>query len=197
MADFSKPVNPTEAEIQKFLSRVDKNASPNGCWLWTRGKSGEYGEYFFRTEKCLTHRISWALFRGVIPKDTPFVLHNCPGGDNKICVNPDHLRLGTAADNSADAIIKGQVATGDRHRSRTSPETLSRGDSNGMRKHPESVQRGVLADNHKLDDEMVRDIKLRLASGTRGIGAVLAREYGVSKTKISHINHGKAWNHVV
>jgi hypothetical protein len=38
-----------------------------------------------------------------------FVLHDCPDGDNPLCVNPDHLRLGTAGDNSRDAAKKGRI----------------------------------------------------------------------------------------
>ena len=96
------------------------------CWLWqaSRGKHG-YGQFSQRQgEKRTTHnaqRISWLLINGEIP-DGLHVLHNCPGGDNKACVNPQHLWLGTAKDNSQDALRKGQFPTGDRHGARLHPE---------------------------------------------------------------------------
>lgn len=51
------------------------------------------------------HRVSWELFRGPIPNKL-FVLHKC---DNKNCINPDHLFLGTAKDNIHDCIRKGRA----------------------------------------------------------------------------------------
>ena len=51
---------------------------------------------------------------GEIPEGK-YVLHDCPGGDNKLCVNPDHLWLGTHADNMEDGIAKGTATQGERN----------------------------------------------------------------------------------
>ena len=86
-----------------------------GCWDWTHGRSrfghgnicrGGYGRD--GKTKLLAHRVSYELHRGPIPEGL-LVLHKCdvPG-----CVNPDHLFLGTKADNSADMVGKGRQRRG-------------------------------------------------------------------------------------
>lgn len=102
-----------------FWSKVDQDSSPNGCWLWTGAMRSGYGcltivEAKRKYKQLYAHRWAWQELRGPIP-DGLCVLHNCPGGDNKLCVNPSHLYLGTKGDNNEDARQKGQMARGDRH----------------------------------------------------------------------------------
>jgi hypothetical protein len=80
----------------------------NGCWIWESATQGEYGCF---TEgprvarKCKqAHRVSWELHNGPIPDDM-CVCHKC---DVKLCVNPDHLFLGTHSDNMQDRSKKGR-----------------------------------------------------------------------------------------
>src|SRR4029453_17701848 len=75
------------------------------CWLWTGpiGTKG-YGNAGYWT----AHRRAWVLANGPIPRGL-HVLHHC---DNPPCVRPDHLWLGTAADNVRDRVSKGRSATG-------------------------------------------------------------------------------------
>lgn len=121
-----------------------------------------------------------------------------------------HLWEGTHDDNMADRNAKGRQASGDQNGSRLHPERLARGDKNGSRLHPERVARG---DRHssrtrrdarprgerhhraKLTQEQVQDI-LRRGPEKFGAPAALAREYGVSKTTISHILKHKIWQHI-
>ena len=87
-------------------------ADPNsGCWLWTGylDKAG-YGVASKRSRPIRCHRLSWELHRGEIPKGLN-VLHKC---DVRSCCNPDHLFLGTTADNIADKVAKGRQARGEK-----------------------------------------------------------------------------------
>lgn len=91
----------------RFWGLVDKNA-PNGCWNWTASRRQKgYGQFWMGTTMKRTHRLSWELLRGEIPEGL-HVLHNC---DNRLCVNPDHLRLGTHQENIAEMIAKGRNKT--------------------------------------------------------------------------------------
>lgn len=83
---------------------------PEECWNWKLAKEGEYGGFSIRRKSTgvfrsiRSHRASWILHFGFIPEGLS-VLHTC---DNKRCVNPNHLFLGTQADNVEDMMKKGR-----------------------------------------------------------------------------------------
>ena len=79
-----------------------------GCWLWTGSieSSGYAVVQSTHSPHRLIHRLSWHWFVGPVPDDL-FVLHKC---DVKCCVNPNHLFLGTLADNNKDRKRKGRNA---------------------------------------------------------------------------------------
>ena len=89
---------------ERFAIQVDHAA--NGCWLWKGGKTGrrgqKYGVIWVRGQETAAHRASYELHVGPIP-DGLCVLHRC---DTPLCVNPDHLFLGTLSDNQKDAVAK-------------------------------------------------------------------------------------------
>lgn len=78
----------------------------NGCWLWTKyvGTSG-YGQVQVSHKSKSAHRVMFQVHNGEIPKGL-VVMHTC---DNKLCVNPDHLSLGTQKDNVRDCVAKGRA----------------------------------------------------------------------------------------
>jgi len=135
-----------------------------GCWAWIAhvDPSG-YGKFKINGEMKLAHRVSYELYTGTIP-DGMFVLHKC---DNRICVNPAHLFLGTHQDNMDDMKNKG----------RSSRESRNKGSSNGRA---------------KLTESDVSEIRKRYEDGC-ATQHELSVQYGVSRSTVSYICSGQRW----
>lgn len=90
------------------VTRLD----PAYCWVWKGGLEPKtrYGICNYNLKKEGAHRISWRLHFGAIPKGK-LVCHKC---DNRPCVNPNHLFIGTIKDNHHDAMRKGRNVKGER-----------------------------------------------------------------------------------
>lgn len=90
----------------RLMARVVQEGD---CWVWTASKfNSGYGKITFNERQMGAHRASWLVFRGDIPAGI-CVLHKC---DNRPCVNPDHLFLGTNLDNVRDKQAKGRARPG-------------------------------------------------------------------------------------
>jgi hypothetical protein len=86
----------------------------SGCWIWTRSvlrPESPYGRFYWKGRMLPAHRHSYELHVGPIP-DGLWVLHKC---DNRQCVNPDHLYVGTLLDNHSDMDARGRRAVGLKH----------------------------------------------------------------------------------
>jgi len=150
---------------QRFWSRVDKTGS---CWLWlgARNKGGYGHSRYANGRNGDAHRVAWTVTNGDIP-DGLMVLHSC---DNRLCVNPAHLFLGTQLDNMRDM------------------------DAKGRRRTVTHDQRGELNGTAKLTKAIVLSIRELHESGIsqREIG----RKLGVTAGNVWAIVHRKSWNHI-
>ena len=96
---------------ERFWAKVDKTSNPNGCWEWTaaRVSSGRYGGFkWSHTRMVNAHRASMMLAGHEIDS-SDFICHKC---DNTICVNPDHLYVGTPLTNAQDKSARGRTIRG-------------------------------------------------------------------------------------
>jgi len=165
---------------ERFWEQVDKISSSNGCWIWKGNLAPNgYGRAWLG-HGVSAHRASWLINRGAVPNGLQ-VLHDCrPGPDNRACVNPEHLWIGTQKDNIGDAINKGRMASGAR---------------NGKFTHPEKRLHGVKNGLSKLTDDMVREIRKSYANGDITL-AQAGKPFGVMKSDVWCIVHRKTWQHV-
>jgi HNH endonuclease len=76
----------------------------SGCWEWISANDGHYGLIYCNNKNNKAHRVSYEAFVGPIPKGL-HILHSC---DNPLCINPAHLRPGTAKENMADRDRRGR-----------------------------------------------------------------------------------------
>lgn len=94
---------PPQPLRNKFFHRFLVGCA-GGCWMWTGTVSNGYGAIKDRGKTLKASRVSWELHRGPIPNGL-FVCHAC---DVPLCVNPNHLFLGTCQDNIDDRTRKGR-----------------------------------------------------------------------------------------
>lgn len=96
----------TDRQLRNFWKKVNK--VPGGCWEWTGFRRGSgYGGFQFGPSPHSAHRISFLIHHGHMPVGC--VMHTC---DNRLCVNPSHLRDGTQLDNMQDMKAKGRAKAG-------------------------------------------------------------------------------------
>ena len=134
--------------MTRFFDKVDMTES---CWLWKaglRGKTG-YGAFKLNGKVVDAHRVSYQINIGEIP-DGMYVCHSC---DNRLCVNPNHLFLGSAKANWKDGFDKGRI------------KLLGGIDTSKLKKHPSkgAYNRGCRCNECKaIQNMMVKRYRARL-----------------------------------
>lgn len=186
---MSKYIKKTRRTAQeRFWEKVDKNGPVpqhmqhlGSCWIWTRSLiGGGYGCFNIARHKTwYAHRFSYSLLVGEIPKDMQ-CLHRC---DNRKCVNPLHLFLGTNSDNVADKIAKGR----NNHMKGPAWSEFIR----------QNQPRGESAATAKLSESDVLKIRALYKYGSHDFGTIaLARQFGIGCSYVSAIVHRRNWKHV-
>jgi hypothetical protein len=157
-----KSTNPPAIEV--FNASYAK-ASDSDCWLWIKGRAkAGYGMLQRGDYSGSAHRFSYLNFKGPIPEGM-FVCHSC---DVRSCVNPDHLWLGTAKDNSQDCSRKGRVRVP-----------------------------GCSGEDHGasiMTEDKVIELRRLRAEGWRGVD--LAKRFGIHQSTVCQITQRRSWRHV-
>jgi hypothetical protein len=163
-----------EKDKARFLSKVKQTED---CWLWEgRLQPNGYGQLSIRRGTVLSHRAAYLAFIGLIP-DKMLVCHTC---DNRQCVNPEHLFLGTHKDNSQDMVAKGRSA---------------KGAKSGPHKHPERLKRGEENGASKLTAEKVLKMKELYATGEFSFKR-LGEMFSVRASSAHEAVTGRTWAHI-
>ena len=149
---------------EKLERSLDKSGE---CWVFTGGYCDRdgYGKIWGNGRKYYAHRLAWSLVNGPIPEGM-CVLHDC---DNPPCCNPDHLHLGTIADNNQEKADRGRAY---------SPRC--RGERNGRA---------------KITKRQVLEMRNKHASGNESYSS-LGREYGITPANARKAILGISWSHV-
>lgn len=143
---------------QRFWEKV--RITP-GCWLWLASNVRGYGVFGLNRKTPLAHRVSWEMHNGPIPVGR-LVLHRC---DTPSCVNPDHLWLGTHADNMRDMAAKRR----------------------GRAEHPSGLQ----AYHAKLTAEQATEILALRAAGVKQ--REVAKRFGVHRSTVQELTQGRTY----
>ena len=155
-----------ESVKSKLLTKI-KICDKTQCWNWT-------GNIFQRSKRprmsvgvtsFLTSRVSWLVYNLNDPKEL-LVCHHC---DNILCINPEHLYLGTNQDNSNDMVARGRQAD----------------------------QRGGKNPYAALTDAQAKEIKIILKTDKKVVQRHLAKKYNVHFSTISAINTGRIWGWLI
>lgn len=155
--------------VKRFFDRLIGNQSLDECWTLAGGRNGSgYTTIHVGNITVGGHVVSFIVFIGPIPEGH-YVLHDCPNGDNRACVNPHHLWSGTQAENLQDMVAKGRCYA-----------------------QIPGVRVGVKNGRAILTEEQVRLVQSK-ESWKRGEKTEWAKRFGVSASAICRIVFGWNW----
>jgi DNA-binding MarR family transcriptional regulator len=158
-----KPV-PLLERFERFLPEI---LDENSCWEWQGVRlKGGYGKIMEngRTKRTLlAHRVAWEAYNAEPIPPGMCVCHSC---DNRACVNPAHLFIGTHVDNMQDMISKGR----------------------------KFITAGELSSCAKLTNQDVLEIRELGSQGFRQVD--IAKRFGVRRASVSVILNGSTWKHL-
>lgn len=172
-------MEPEQKYVELFWAHVLRGSIKEACWGWLGSKRNKgYGAFCWKAKgggyiQSRASRFSWIIHNGTIPSGK-FVLHRC---DNPECTNPEHLFLGTIADNNADMIAKGRHVPGGTKAKSLGVETKYR--------------RGLDHPNAKLTPEIVSAIRQARKSGASFQS--LSKQFGIGVSSAWKICKGKLW----
>lgn len=168
----TKEIKYDSYDFSRFWNKVHISGHDK-CWLWKggvrRGKCSGYGNFHIGRSAFTAHRVAWVMEYGPIPVGDGYhgtcVCHRC---DNRLCVNPAHLFLGSHEDNIRDMMEKGR----------------------GLKAHGESHS------SAKLKDEDVIEMR-RLFKTGKFKRATLAKMFGIDWSAAHFVVTGKTWKHLI
>lgn len=156
----------TKEEVERFNSKVLKGET---CWEW-KGAKFDMGYGMFTAWRgrggrrtFAAHRIAWMMNSGLDIPHGKWICHSC---DNRICVNPSHLYLGTPRENNLDTIRRGRA-------------NRTMGSDCAWAKITESQVMEILTSTYG-----------------KGANSAFAKKFGISQSQVSHIRSGKRWSHM-
>lgn len=138
-------------------------AGENDCWLWNSKQVNEHGYGFLSCSRGViikSHRLSYSLFLNRPVENSEIVMHTC---DNPRCVNPNHLRIGTQAENILDSIKKG----------RNSKPPIHFGEDHHNAKFSSKDRLDIVSDKRTHNE--------------------IAKDYGVCSETIGRIKRNQTW----
>lgn len=159
----------TDADLERTRPRFEAKVrkEPNSCWCWmgSKNKDGR-GSASIKGLRIYASHLAWMIYRGEeVPKGKS-LCHTC---DIPTCVNPEHLYVGTQANNMQDVW--------DRNR--------------------RPRLRGSKSPNSRISEQIVSSLREEYVSGKRGRGTrALARKYGISKSQAWNIVSKSQWKDV-
>jgi hypothetical protein len=155
------------SELEEWIDS-QYHIDDNGCWIWNLARSSQgygavkvNGKMEYLHQRSLERKIGRKLQKGEVTR------HICPNSPNRSCHNPEHLELGSQADNVADTVRGGRHIHGE--------------------KAANASGRAVLTKEQIIEIRAQRDLKS---------GKELAEEYGVSSAQISRIQLNQRWVYV-